>query len=75
MAWDELVKQTENVGLKHIDLCNQLLDEARKVDEFREKQREAKRRPIESIKLAQGNKKDWHGKVMTVGIPSIHRIT
>ncbi|XP_072019826.1 proline-serine-threonine phosphatase-interacting protein 1-like [Amphiura filiformis] len=63
-SWVALVEQTENIGLKHMDMCNQLLDEARKVEEFREKQRENKRKPIETIKASQANKKDWHNKVV-----------
>ena len=67
VSWDELIKQTENIGLKHVDLANQLLDECKKVEEFREKQRDCRKGPIDNIKMAQASKRDWHRKTMEVG--------
>ncbi|XP_038077950.1 proline-serine-threonine phosphatase-interacting protein 1-like [Patiria miniata] len=63
-AWSEVITQTENCGQSHIDISVRLTEEAKKVEDFRETQKERRRKHEECIKKLINAKKDQHNKVM-----------
>ena len=65
-SWSEVISQTENCGQSHIDISIRLLDEAKKVEEFRETQKERRRKEEECIKKLITAKKDQYNKVVHV---------
>ncbi|XP_071788422.1 proline-serine-threonine phosphatase-interacting protein 1-like [Asterias amurensis] len=63
-SWDEVVSQTENCGQSHINISIRLIEEAKKVEEFREAQKEKRRKEEDGIKRLITAKRDQHNKVM-----------
>ena len=65
-SWDEVVSQTENCGQSHINISIRLTEEAKKVEEFREAQKEKRRKEEDGIKRLITAKRDQHNKVIHV---------
>ncbi|XP_071488351.1 proline-serine-threonine phosphatase-interacting protein 1-like isoform X1 [Diadema antillarum] len=63
-AWDELVSRTEQMGTSHVQLGAKMVEEAKKIEDFREAQKEKRRKPEESTKKTQAVKRDWFNKVI-----------
>ncbi|XP_022084607.1 proline-serine-threonine phosphatase-interacting protein 1-like isoform X2 [Acanthaster planci] len=63
-AWSEVVTQTELCGQAHIDISIRLGDEAKKVEEFRESQKDLRRKSEDAIKKLITAKKDQYNKVV-----------
>ncbi|XP_041457789.1 proline-serine-threonine phosphatase-interacting protein 1-like isoform X1 [Lytechinus variegatus] len=62
-SWDELLSQTEAMGNSHIQLSMRMMEEAKKIEDFRESQKERRKKPEENTKKAQVLKKEWFNKV------------
>ncbi|XP_030829110.1 proline-serine-threonine phosphatase-interacting protein 2 isoform X3 [Strongylocentrotus purpuratus] len=62
-SWDELLVQTEAMGNSHIQLSMRMMEEAKKIEDFREAQKEKRKKPEENTKKAQAVKKEWYNKV------------
>ncbi|XP_048581191.1 proline-serine-threonine phosphatase-interacting protein 1 isoform X1 [Nematostella vectensis] len=57
-SWDSLRNETENIGKAHVALAQQLLDSLEKgLQEFRENQKETRKKLEDSVKRSQRNKK------------------
>lgn len=57
-SWDVLKTETENMGKAHISLAQQLIEQLEQcVKDFREMQREKRKRVEETVKRSQRNKK------------------
>lgn len=65
-SWDELLVQTEAMGNSHIQLSMRMMEEAKKIEDFREAQKEKRKKPEENTKKAQAVKKEWYNKVTQV---------
>ncbi|XP_071942370.1 proline-serine-threonine phosphatase-interacting protein 1-like isoform X2 [Antedon mediterranea] len=61
---DEVIAQTETIGNSHNNMHQRLLEEAKKVEEFRETQREVRKREEELVKKMQSQKKDSYSRVI-----------
>uniref|UniRef100_A0ABM0MCS8 Proline-serine-threonine phosphatase-interacting protein 2-like n=1 Tax=Saccoglossus kowalevskii TaxID=10224 RepID=A0ABM0MCS8_SACKO len=65
-SWEQFVCQTEKIGEAHIAMSQVLLEEVKHIREFRDLQRE-KRKKIEDVILeSQRQKKDTYNKTMTL---------
>ncbi len=63
-SWDEVVSQTENCGQSHVNISIRLTEEAKKVEEFREAQKEKRKKEEDGIKRVIASKRDQYNKVM-----------
>ncbi|XP_033127327.1 proline-serine-threonine phosphatase-interacting protein 1-like isoform X2 [Anneissia japonica] len=63
-SFDEVISQTEVMGNSHNSMHQRLMEEAKKVEEFRETQREVRKKEEEQVKRIQIQKKEHYNRMV-----------